>query len=87
MVSETIKLKQMQTDERKKTSFLSVVFVACVEYLGPVVQNIVSLTSSKRGQLIKCFMTLLPNTMIFFVKKREKLLPFFQQKIFANLRY
>ena len=26
--------------------------------LGPVVQSIVSLTSSLRGQLIKCFMTL-----------------------------
>ena len=27
-------------------------------YLGPVVQSIVSLTSSLRGQLVKCFMTL-----------------------------
>ena len=26
--------------------------------LGPVVQSIVSLTSSLRGQLVKCFMTL-----------------------------
>ena len=36
---------------------------------GPVVQSILSLTSSLRGQLIKCFITLLPNTMIFFVEK------------------
>ena len=28
------------------------------KYLGPVVQSIVSLTSSLRGQLVKCFMTL-----------------------------
>ena len=27
-------------------------------FLGPVVQSIVSLTSSLRGQLVKCFMTL-----------------------------
>ena len=27
-------------------------------YLGPVVQSIVSLTSSLRGQLVKCFATL-----------------------------
>ena len=54
--------------------------------LGPVVQSIVSLTSSLRGQLIKCFTTLLPNTLIFFVEKMreafalQKLLTFFQQK-------
>ena len=30
----------------------------CIEHLGPVVQSIVSLTSSLRGQLVKCFMTL-----------------------------
>ena len=29
-----------------------------VRVLGPVVQSIVSLTSSLRGQLVKCFMTL-----------------------------
>ena len=52
--------------------------------LGPVVQSIISLTSSLRGQL--CFTTLYPNTLIFFVEKiREafawqKLLTFFHQK-------
>ena len=30
--------------------------------LGPVVQSIVSLMSLLRGQLFKCFTTLLPNT-------------------------
>ena len=60
---------------------------------GPVVQNIVSLTSWLRGQLVKSFMTLLPNTLIFFVEKMreafalQKLLTFFQQKILANLKY
>ena len=61
--------------------------------LGPVVQSIVSLTSSLRGQLVKCFRTLSPNTLKFFVEKMreafalQKLLTFFQQKILANLRY
>ena len=36
---------------------------------GPVVQSIVSLTSSLRGQLLKCFSTLKPNTLKFFVEK------------------
>ena len=65
---------------------------------GPVVQSIISLTSSLRGQLVKCFTTLLPNILIFFVEKLreafalqkllvQKLLTFFQQKILANLRY
>ena len=52
-------------------------------YQGPVVQSIVSLTSSLRGQLLKVFMTLLPNPLIFFVEKMreafalQKLLTFF----------
>ena len=29
-----------------------------VIFLGPVAQSIISLTSSLRGQLVKCFMTL-----------------------------
>ena len=37
---------------------------------GPVVQSIVSSTSSLRGQL-KCFMTLLPNTLIFLLKNER----------------
>ena len=60
----------------------------CRLYLvqGPVVQSIVSLTSSLRGQLVKCFMTLLLSTLIFFVEKMreafalQKLLTFFSKK-------
>ena len=33
-------------------------YIAKYINLGPVVQSIVSLTSSLRGQLVKCFMTL-----------------------------
>ena len=61
--------------------------------LGLVVQSIISLTSSLRGQLVKCFMTSLPNTLICFIEKMreayalQKLLTFFQQKILANFRY
>ena len=71
------------------------ILVRAIEHAvqGPVVQSIVSLTSSLRGQLVKCFMTLLPNTLIFFVEKMreafalQKLLTFFQQKILVYLRY
>ena len=64
-----------------------------LEHLVPVVQSIVSITSSLRGQLINCFMTLWPNTLIFFVEKMreafalQKLLTFFQPKILAYIRY
>ena len=53
---------------------------------GPVVQSIVNLTSSLRGQLVKCFKTLLSDTLIFVVEKRreafalQKLLTFFSLK-------
>ena len=39
---------------------------------GPVVQNIVSLTSSLRGQLIKCFRTLKQNTLKYFDEKMRE---------------
>ena len=58
-----------------------------VTFLGPVLQSIVSLTSSLRGQLVKCFNTLLLNTLIFFVEKMREAfamqnhLTSFQQKI------
>ena len=54
--------------------------------LGPVVQSIVSLTSSLRGQLVKSFSTLYSKTLNLFVGKMreafavQKLLTFFQQK-------
>ena len=55
-------------------------------FLGPIVHSVVSSTSSLRGQLVKCFTTLLPNTVIFFVEKireafaLQKLLTFFSKK-------
>ena len=60
---------------------------------GPVVQSMVSLTSSLRGQLVKYFMTLLLNTLKFFVEKmreafaKQKLHTIFPQKILASIRY
>ena len=39
---------------------------------GPVIQSILSLMSLLSGQLGKCFTTLLPNTMIYFVEKIER---------------
>ena len=38
-------------------------------HLDPVVQSNVSLMNLLRGQLVKCFRTLLPNITIFFVEK------------------
>ena len=65
----------------------------CPKNQGLVVQSIISLTSSLKGQLVKCFMTLLLNTLIFFAEKMreafalQKLLTVFQQKMLAYLRY
>ena len=71
---------------------ISRIFLSYTEQ-GPVVQSIVGLTSSLRGQLVKCFMTSLLNTLIFFLEKMreafalQKLLALFQQKILAYIRY
>ena len=57
-----------------------------VHLQGPVVQSIVSLTSSLSGQLVKCFTTSSLNTLIFFVEKMreafalQKFLTFFFNK-------
>ena len=58
-----------------------------------VVQSIVSIKGSLRGQLVKCFTILQPNALKFFVEKMreafamQKLHTVFQQKISAYLRY
>ena len=73
--------------------FLDFVLIFLDKDLGPVVQSIVSLTSSSRGQLVKYFTTLLLNTLKFFVEKMreafalQKLLTHFQQIILTNSRY
>ena len=60
-------------------------------FLGPVVQSIVSLTSSLRGISLTVLADSIYNIMIFFAEKMwvafamQKLLTFFQQKISANL--
>ena len=41
--------------------------------LGPVVQSIVSLTSSLRRQLVKYMPTTLSNTLLFFVRKNVRI--------------
>ena len=66
------------------------------QHLGPVVQSIFSLTSSLRGQLVKCFVTLQPTTLKFLVDKiregfaLQKLLTFFSTKnigVFEKLTF
>ena len=58
--------------------------------LGPVVQSIVNLMGSLRGQLIMCFKLYYPIPWYFLLKKWEKLLHcksfshFFQQNIFNS---
>ena len=53
---------------------------------GPVVQSIVSLTSSLRGYHVQCFTTE-PNTLIFLLKTCEKLLHCKSFSYFFNKKY
>ena len=75
------------------TTFEINMFKPKVILQGPVVQSIASLTSSLRGQLVKCFTILYQNTLIFLVENMreafavQKLLTFFQHKILAYIRY
>ena len=55
--------------------------------LGPVVQCIISLMSSLRGQLIKCFTTLLPNKLIFVPEKMREAFAPQSFSYFINKRY
>ena len=45
-------------DKWRRNDVLRNTVIRTTIYLGPVVQNVVSLTSSLRGQLVKCFTTL-----------------------------
>ena len=62
------------------------------KHMGPVVQSIVSLTTSLRRQLVKYMPTKLSNPLLFFVEKMsesfavQKILTFFQQKITVDLQ-
>ena len=63
-----------------------------VNRLGPVVQSVVSLTSSLRVISLTVFADSIYNILIFFAEKMwvafalQKLLTFFQQKVSAYLR-
>ena len=80
-------------EENGSTLRINTVYEVMFQVQGPVVQSILNLTSSLRGQLVKYFTTLLLNTVKFFVEKMreafalQKLLTLFQQKILANSRY
>ena len=65
-------------------TFQSICPFSLFAHQGPVVQSIVSLTSLLRGQLVKCFTTLCPNTLIFFVEKMKEALSFSH---FFNKKY
>ena len=64
---------------------------ACIEYQGPVVQSVVSLTSSLRVISLTILADSIYNILIFFAEKmwvafaQQKLLTFFQQKNSAYL--
>ena len=51
------------------------------------VQSIVSLTSLLRGQLVKCFMTLKPTTLIYFFEKMRKAFALQSFSHFFNKKY
>ena len=80
-------------EENGSTLRINTLYKVMFQVQGPVVQSIVNLTSSLRGQPVKYFTTLLLNTVKFFVEKMreafalQKLLTLFQQKILANSRY
>ena len=63
-----------------------------LKYKGPVVQSVVSLTSSLRVISLTVLADSIHNILIFFAEKMwvafalQKLLTFFQQKILAYLR-
>ena len=65
----------LNTDSKKvyattqRNALLQLGAVATRKKLGPVVQSIVSSTSLFKGQLIKCFTTVYPNTLILLLKK------------------
>ena len=85
--------KLLSTFSTKTFSIFSYKVIKHLTAQGPVVQSMVSLTSSLRGQLVKCFTTLLLNTLIFFVEKmreafaQQKLHTFLQEKILVSFRY
>ena len=57
-------------------------FVTCLQsnQLGPVVQSIVSLTTSLRRQLVKYMLTKSSNTLLFFVEKMLESFSHFSNK-------
>ena len=67
--------------------------VATVPFQGPVVQSVVSLTSSLRVISLSVLADSIYNILIFFAEKRrvafalQKLLTFFQQKNFSIFAY
>ena len=66
-------------------------YLDIIKYLGPVVQSVVSLTSSLRVISLTVLADSIYNILIFFAEKMwvafalQKLLTFFQQKISAYL--
>ena len=66
---EYLKLDKWLTDKIREHRVIFTVCLQSVNCLGPVVQSIVSLTTSLRRQLVKYMPTALSNTLLFFVGK------------------
>ena len=89
------KLSSFEINDKKASACYKACYSRVVmvreKHLGPVVQNIFSLTSSLRGQFIKCFTTLQPKTLKYFVEKMreafalQKLFTFFNKKYWRIL--
>ena len=56
-------------DEHQNSCTVKRLISFTVKDQGPVVQSIVSSTSSLRRHFVKCFMALLPNILTFLFKK------------------
>ena len=83
------KIKDIQ--QQKRLNKTKGIFLITSKYQGPVVQSVVSLTSSLRVISLTVLADSIHNILIFFAEKMwvafalQKLLTFFQQKISAYL--
>ena len=70
----------LNTVQIGKTKHADLMDIPYIKYQGPVVQSIVILTSSLRGQLVE-------KMTEAFALQKQKLLTFFSTKILENFRY
>ena len=91
-LTQSYRRNQLTTANERKSTCETLTAKDTHDRLGPVVQSVVSLTSSLRVILLTVLVDSIHNILIFFAEKMwvafalQKLLTFFQQKISAYLR-